>query len=189
MPGTAPDPATERAMTRLIAHPLRVADLPGNRPTRFALAPDAAARAAIADFIGAEKLRKLRFEGELRPAGGGDWELEAMLGATVVQPCVVTLAPVTTRIDETVRRRYVREMPQPEGEEAEMPEDETLDPLGEVIDPAAVMVEALALALPPFPRADDAPPGEAAAAPPGAEPLRDEDLRPFAGLRDKLKGD
>ena len=63
-----------------------------------------------------------------------------------------------------------------------MPEDDTRDPLPEVIDVATVALEALALALPLYPRAPGAELGEAVYTAPGATPLRDEDLRPFAGL-------
>ncbi len=141
-------------------------------------------------------LRKLRFAGEIRPAGDdsgkagaqGEWLLEGVLGATVVQPCVVTLAPVTTRIDAPVLRRYVREIPAEETDgEVEMPEDETLELLEAEIDPRRVMQEALALALPDYPRADEAELGQSNYAPPGVEPLTDEALRPFAGLAELRK--
>ncbi len=77
-----------------------------------------------------------------------DWRLEAKLGATVVQPCVVTAEPVTTRIDDPVTRRYLAQMPEPQGDEVEMPEDDSAEPLPDVLDLSAVMAEALALALP-----------------------------------------
>jgi uncharacterized metal-binding protein YceD (DUF177 family) len=133
-------------------------------------------------------VRKLRFEGTLHPEGRADWRLEADLGATVVQTCVVTLEPVTSRIDEAVMRRYAAEVDQPEGAgEYEMPEDDTLEPLPAVLDLGAVMAEALALALPPFPRARGADLGEAVFAPPGVQAMRDDDALPFAGLRAALK--
>jgi uncharacterized metal-binding protein YceD (DUF177 family) len=57
-----------------------------------------------------------------------------------------------------------------------------------VIDACAVMMEALTLALPPYPRAAEADFAGAAAAPEGAAPLTDEETtRPFAGLADLLK--
>ena len=62
----------------------------------------------------------------------------------------------------------------------------------EEIDLGAVMVESLELALPLYPRAPGAELGEAVFAAPGAEPLKDVDLRPFAGLsalRDRLSSD
>ena len=139
-------------------------------------------------------MKKRRFSGRLVPDGKRDWRLEGTLGATVVQPCVVTLAPVSTRIDEEITRHYMADMPElPEGAEIEMPEDDTVEPLPETLDLGVVIAEALALALPPFPRAEGATLGEAVFTEPGATPMTDEAARPFAslaGLRDKLgKGD
>lgn len=169
---------------------LRIADLPQNAPTPFELRPDAARMRAIAGQLGLSGLRKLRFAGRIEARGDRDWALEGMLGATVVQPCVVTLEPVTTRIDTAVSRLYVADFRYPEGDEVEMPEDDSAEPLGTHIDPDAVMVEALALAVPLYPRKDEAALGEAAFTEPGQAPMRDEDARPFAGLaglRDAMK--
>lgn len=169
---------------------LRVADLPQNRPTRFTLTPEAKALTDIASELGVDALRKLRFEGEIKARGKRDWVLKAKLGFTVTQPCVVTLEPVTTRIDTEVTRTYLAEMPEPEGEEVEMPEDDTQEQLGSVIDPGQVMVEALALALPLYPRKEGVGSGDASFAGPGITPMTDEEAKPFAGLaalRDSLK--
>lgn len=171
---------------------LKVARLSRAAPTPFDLAPDAAARAALAAELGLTKLPKLRFAGQVAPLPGGGWELSAELGATVVQPCGVTLAPVTTRIDEPVLRRYLPGLTEPEAGETELPEDVDAEPLGATIAPATVMAEALALALPPFPRAPGAELGEAVFTAPGTAPMRAEDAKPLAGLaalRDRLKGD
>lgn len=171
---------------------LRVADLPQTAPTLFDLAPGAEARAALARELGLSALRKLRFEGRITASGKRDWLLEGHLGATVVQPCVVTLEPVTTRIDTKVRRLFLARMPGTEADEVEMPEDDSAEALGAWIDPASVMAEALALALPLYPRKEDAELSEAVFTEPGKAPLRDEDTRPFAGLaglRDALKKD
>jgi len=177
---------------------LRAASLATGAPTRFSLHPDAAERAAIAKDLGLLVLSKLRFEVEVAPGPGENWVLRARLGATVQQPCVVTLAPVTTRIDEDVSRRFLEHLPEDavEEREIEMPEDETIERLGQEIDLWAVMVESLALALPAYPRAAEAQgeaPAAARAAPPGVAPMSDQDARPFASLsalRDKLaKGD
>ncbi|MFW2543977.1 YceD family protein [Primorskyibacter sp. 2E107] len=174
---------------------LRVSELRQRRETPFLLEPGADTRAAIAGTIGAEAVKKLRFEGTLAPRGKYGWELRATLGATAVQPCIVTLEPVTTRIDTEVLRRFVPEDQMAAtveaGEETEMPEDDSLEPLGDVIDLDAVMTEALSLALPSYPRKDDADLGEAVFTEDGTEPLKDADLKPFAGLaalRDKMQG-
>jgi uncharacterized metal-binding protein YceD (DUF177 family) len=160
---------------------------------RFEIVPGAKARAALAGHLGLLDLRKLGLRGAISPDGTRGWRLDATLGATAVQPCGVTLAPVTTRIDETVTRRYSPDAPPPEAlpeGEIEMPEDDTLEPLGAVIDLDAVLAEALALALPPWPRAGGATLDTATAAPGDAEPgAATAPRRPFAGLaglRDRL---
>lgn len=171
-----------------------VADLRRGSARRFMLDPDAAGRAALAQELGLVALRKLRFEGELAPEGKTGWRLQAKLGATVVQSCVVTLEPVTTRIDGPVTRLFLPqseiEMPEP-GSEVEVPEDDTTDPLGTVIPLGDIMAEALALALPAYPRKPDAELGSVQAAAEGVDPIRDEDLKPFAALgalKAKLEG-
>ncbi|MEX0339778.1 MAG: DUF177 domain-containing protein [Arenibacterium sp.] len=168
----------------------RVADLDHNAPTPFDLKPDAATCASLAETLGINGVRKLRFSGQITAQGRRDWRLDGQLGATVVQPCVVTLDPVTTRIDVAVTRSYLAGYIAPEEAEAEMPEDDTLEALGEVIDPAAVMAEALALALPDYPRKKDVELGDAVFTEAGAAPISDEDVKPFAGLaalRDKMR--
>ena len=162
---------------------LSLSRLPRDRDTGFLLEPETAERQALAAELELNSLKKIRFSGMLRADGAKDWRLEATLGATVVQPCVVTLRPVTTRIDVPVSRHYLADMPEPDPEEEyEMPEDDSLEPLPATLDLSAVMAEALALNLPLYPRADDADLGEAVFAPPGVQPMRDEDAKPLAGL-------
>jgi uncharacterized metal-binding protein YceD (DUF177 family) len=178
---------TEHAMTEVqpdqpLSHPFRVATLPTRKPMRFALSPDAATRKAIATSLGLLDLPAFRFAGELRPSGRHDFVLEADLEARIVQPCSVSLAPVPGTISEKVTRRYVADYELPEGDEVEMPEDDTTDPLPEVIDVGFVALEALALALPLYPRAPGVELGEAIFAAPGTAPITDADLKPFAGL-------
>lgn len=171
---------------------LRIADLSTSGPTPFLIEPDAAGRRAIADALGLVELRKLRFQGTIRPDGKRDWLLQAELGATVVQSCVVTLEPVGTRIDQPVQRLYVHDLEMPDEAEVEMPEDDSLEPLGREVDLQAVMTEALSLALPLYPRKDSAGSGDSVHTEPGKTALTDADLRPFAGLaalRDKLAGE
>ncbi|MGH1354079.1 MAG: YceD family protein, partial [Thalassovita sp.] len=171
-------------MTNLPTHSLRVADLPQSKPSYFELVPDAAALSAIAQELDLRGLRKLRFKGKITATGDRDWLLEANLGATVIQNCVVTLEPVTTRLEEPVIRRFLAALPEQteEDEEIEMSEDDSIEALGAEIDPAAVMIEALALHLPLYPRAEGAVLGETLHTEPGKEALSDADLKPFAGL-------
>ncbi|MBB97714.1 MAG: hypothetical protein CML68_24335 [Rhodobacteraceae bacterium] len=166
---------------------LRVADLNQASATAFSLQPDAPALKAIATELGLDGLRKLRFTGQVAAEGKRDWLLTGHLGATVVQPCVVTLQPVTTRIETDVRRLFLARFDQPEGDEVEMPEDDDQEPLGREIDLGAVMIESLSLALPLYPRADTAELGDAVFTEPGKQAMTDDDTKPFAGLA-ALKG-
>lgn len=170
---------------------IRLGDLPTTKATPVRFEPDAAELAAMTEDLGLSALRKVRLDGELHPRGKRDWDLHAHLGATVVQPCVVTLAPVTTRIEEAVERRFRADLPEAApGAEIEMPEDDALEPLPETLDLARVLAEALALAVPEYPRAEGASLGEAVFTEPGLAPMTDEAARPFAGLehlRDRLK--
>jgi len=162
---------------------LRVPELSQRKPHRFALKPEANTCAQIAEALDLLALRKLSFVGALHPEGKTDWRLEGDLGATAVQPCVLTLAPVTTRIDAPVLRRFQRDTGvEIESDEMEMPEDDSTEPLGEEIDLISVLTEALALALPDYPRADGAALEQATFAADGISPMSDDDAKPFAGL-------
>ena len=169
---------------------IRIADLSKTRAHAFLLEPDAETRRAIADDLSIPHLRKLRFAGELKPQGRNDWTLTANLGATVVQDCVITLDPVTTRIEEPVRRSYLADLPELDsGEEQEIPEDDSIEALPTAIDLRALITESLALALPAYPQVEGASLGNLSVTEPGKTPLSDADTKPFAslaGLRDKL---
>ncbi len=169
------------------SHPFRRAALAQRKPTRFDLAPGAAERAAIATDLGLLDLPAVRLRGEIRPVGRSDFVLEADLEAQVVQACIVTLAPVPGLVKERVVRRYLADWQAPEGEEAEMPEDDTTEPLPEVIDAGAVLTEALALALPLYPRAEGAVFEGFVKGAEGSDALTDEKIKPFSGLADLLK--
>ncbi|TCL09692.1 uncharacterized metal-binding protein YceD (DUF177 family) [Shimia isoporae] len=168
----------------------KVRALSQNQPTDIELRPSKAEMAQIASELDLIDVRKVLFSGQLKAAGKNDWTLSAHLGATVVQPCVVTLEPVTTRIETDVTRHYLAEMPElGDEEEVEMPEDENAEQLGSEIDVSAVLFEALALNLPLFPRAEGAKIDSAVFTEPGKKAMTDEEARPFASLaalRDKL---
>jgi uncharacterized metal-binding protein YceD (DUF177 family) len=172
---------------------LRVSSLKQTAETRFLLEPDADTRAQLAQELNAQSIKKLRFEGKLSPRGKKGWTLTAKIGATVVQSCIVTLEPITTRIDSDVIRHFVPETltDQPsEGSETEMTEDENTDILQDEIDLNEIMSEALDLVIPSYPRKEDANLDAAQFSEPGVSPLQEEDLKPFAGLaalREKMQ--
>ncbi len=162
---------------------VRVSELKAGQPQGFKVAPDASERQMAASELGLVAVKKLQFEGSLEPFGDADWILNARLGATVVQNCVVSLEPVTTRIDEAVQRTFVAALPDVlDGDEFEMPDDETVEQLPHEIDLSVVMIEALTLALPLYPRAEGVEAPNMNFTEPGKTALRNEDLKPFAGL-------
>lgn len=176
---STPDPRPTRLPW---THPLRPSELASRKPTRFNLTPDTETRTRIAEWAGIDALDALTMKGTLTPSGRYDWTLEADFDAVVVQPCIITLAPVTTALSEPVLRRYVADLPEPEATEIEIPEDDSVERLPNVIDLAAVALETLELALPQYPRA------EGAELPAPDESPTPDTRRPFAGLG-KLMGD
>lgn len=167
-------------------HVLKVADLNERRPILFEIQPNVAQLRQIADDLSLISLKKLRFKGTLVAHGKREWLLTATLGATVQQPCVITLEPVTTRLDTPITRRFIPEAQirssKEDETEIEMESDETLEPLGHNFDLWSIMTEALALALPDYPRADDAALNQTVFSEKGIAPMTDDDVKPFAGL-------
>ncbi|MFT6169567.1 MAG: uncharacterized metal-binding protein YceD (DUF177 family) [Celeribacter sp.] len=178
---------------------IRLSDLSSTREHSFTLVPDAAQLKALREDLGLLGLKKLRFEGSLIPASKRDWRLKAKLGATAAQACVATLEPVTTRVDTIVERLYTADFNDPalataENEsEIEIPKDDTVEPIPLTLTLLDVASEALALALPDYPRAEGAELPETQFSQAGTDAMTDEDTKPFASLkslRDKLeKGD
>ena len=157
-------------------------DLPQRKSTRFSIVLDTPTLAQIATELDLISLKKLRFDGELMPISGSDWALHAQLGATVVQPCRVSLEPVTTRIEEQIKRQYLANFRPPIDSEAEMPDDDTKEPLPDEIDIIQIIQEALALAIPAFPRRDDISDTKTSARPQNTDPMEEETVKPFAAL-------
>ena len=181
-----PDLSTRSADNPEFARVLQPARLRGASEFSFDISPTAQEAKALARLLDAQAVRKMRFAGKLLHLDKGGWQLDGQLGATVVQTCVVTLDPVTTRIDLPVHRTWLPQAePMPHDLVLTADDDDEIEPLGERIDLGLVAIEALALALPVYPRA----PG--AAVPDPGEDFIDEDPpeKPFAALsalRDKL---
>lgn len=164
-------------------HPLRHAELASRKPTHFDIAPDAEARARIAQWLDISSVKGLRLKGTMTPIGRTDWALKAAFTATIVQPCVVTLAPVTTKLTESVERHYVAGLAEPDAAEMEMSEDTSTERLPPVIDLGAIALETLELAMPGYPRAD----GDVAMDTSKPEPEFSDTKKPFAALSELLQ--
>jgi uncharacterized metal-binding protein YceD (DUF177 family) len=112
--------------------------------------------------------------------------LEGRLTAEITQSCVVTLAPVHSRIAVAVDRRYgpAEALADADTEDIPFEEDDLPEVLVDgVIDLGEAVSEQLALEIDPFPRAEGAEfPGYST----GPEPA-EKAKSPFAALEDLLK--
>jgi uncharacterized metal-binding protein YceD (DUF177 family) len=159
------------------ARPIEIARL-SRGEQHFRIAANAEERIALARRFDLLALDGLEAEVRLATLAGGLIRLEADLAAEATQECVVTLAPVKTRLDESFTLLYGAG-----GEASEVTLDgaaETIEPItGGAIDIGEAVAQQLSLALDPFPHA----PG-AALAPParGREPAES----PFKAL-EKLR--
>ena len=161
------------------------------QPNPFLLAPRRSAAAAMAADIGAIEIKKLRFEGVVVSTGTSSWQLTGQLGATVIQECVVSLAPVKTRLDVKVVRNFTTEEAAGTTRSyAPVPELD-IEVVARSIDLAAVAREALLLELPIYPKIEGAE-AKMSKFPGGTGPEFHEDgRRPFASLselRNRLFG-
>ncbi|MEM0976924.1 MAG: YceD family protein [Pseudomonadota bacterium] len=145
---------------------------------------------ALLDLI---KLSKLKFRGEFEAENDTAIRLTASLGATAVQSCILTLAPVTTRVDVKINQQFLPAKGQDtSSSEIEIQESDPEDFLPDGFSLFDLVAEHLALELPEYPRAEGATLSNTVFTEPGKKPMTDEDARPFAeldALRKKLAGD
>lgn len=154
----------------------------------FTLEPDAQSRRRIAEALDLLDLPRLQAQFTLEPRGKHGVDVDGRLVAEVVQACVVSLKPVPSQIDQTVKRRYrpayILARHEANSEvELQITEDEPPEPLeGDTLDLAAIALEELSLALDPYPRCEGVAFGE-----PDGQGERARD-NPFVALRSLREG-
>ena len=161
---------------------IRVDRLPGEgRDVEVTASDDQ--RHALADVLGITAVEALTARLHASPFRGGI-RVTGQLRATIVQPCVVTLEPVVQAIDELIERVFM-----PAGEvrpSARQQPDVFVDPEaddppdsfdGREADLSGLLVETLALAIDPYPRAPGVDAGPLVI---GEE---DDEDSPFAALK------
>ena len=173
-----------------ITHPLRISDMPKSKNTPFDVKFSDTEMTMIASILSAVSVKKMRIMGKISPSGAKDWILKATVGATVIQTCVVTLDPVQTRVDTPITLIFAADYQVDSGDSvAEMTTDENIEPLTDVIDLTSIAIEAVALALPDYPKSPDAQLEISTFAADGVKPMTDADTKPFASLaslKDKI---
>lgn len=119
---------------------------------------DADERAALARRFGLLALDSLTAKVGLTPVDGGLVRVHGALAAEVTQACVVTLEPVTTRIEASFERLYGAEPPEEAGGLiTDADTEEAPEPFTDgAVDVGEAVAEQLALELDPFPRAPGA---------------------------------
>ncbi len=156
---------------------------PHGEERRLTLAAGPQVRAQVGHDLELEDVQALGADIVVRPWLDGA-EIEGRVEALVTRLCGVTLEPFDVAVDEPLKVRVVPRgspnAPRAEGEivvdlEAEDPPDEAA---ADGVDPSAYVVEALALALDPFPRK----PGAVFEAPAATDPIS-----PFAVLAEFVK--
>ncbi len=164
------------------SRPILVDQLPA-KVSRRSIEAEPTERQALAERLGLVEVMSLTAKVELEPlARSGFIRVNGRLTAQVVQTCVVTLAPLAATVEEAFELTFgPPEAVLDEEDEIEVSWDQQdpPDPIVDgCIDIGEVVVEHLALALDPFPRAPDA-----AFQPPPEEPeITDGRANPFAVL-------
>jgi len=152
-------------------------------------------RAALAARFGLLEVKSLSWRINSAPWRGGV-RLYGQIQAKVVQECVVTLDPVPATLDEKITRGFLPEADlfgeDKQGSEHEIVTDSSLGEIPEALpdplDIGEVVAEELGVALDPYPRKAGLEDEVVyTATPPGAEPLTEETIQPFAGLADLAK--
>ena len=140
---------------------IKFANLNTVRANSFHWKSDAINNSKIAKQLDLLSVEKIDFRGKISAHGKKKWLLSGKLGATALQQCVVTLEAVKCRVDEKIKRIYipVEEIPSLEkddGRDVELELDENLEPLTNSLDLSTIALEVLALALPDYPRSNNA---------------------------------
>ena len=140
-------------------------------------------------------MKKVSLIGILSPLSINEWSLKAELRATVKQKCVISFKPVRTIVCETIIRIFSpaasQNTPKVDDDDGTSPVmfDDTLHELNDYIDLDEIIFEELNLILPLYPKIEGAELGSYSVTEPGAKPLTEENIKPFAQLsklKDKL---
>ena len=169
---------------------IELAQLTHNKKIHFEFTSTLVFESKLKKQLNLLNLDKLKFAGILEPVEKNDWRMHATLGATVEQSCVLTLEPVTTRIDATFIRDF-RTISAPS--DTNITPNKKSDDIEEIerdtIDLCSILYEVLSLELPDYPKIKNINVLQTEFGPPGKSPLTDETSKPFAILssfRDKL---
>ena len=173
---------------------VRFSEINQSKPFEFNLTLSNQKASELVERLDLLRIKKISFMGKLYPLSLNEWSLKAELRATVKQKCVISFKPVQTIVHETINRTFspstIQNASQADDDgTSPVLFDDTLQEFNNEIDLAEIIFEELILVLPLYPKLEGAELGPYSVTEPGAKPLNEEDLKPFAQLselRDKL---
>ena len=149
------------------SHIVQVSEL-GDRPLEIDLTANEQERAALTQRLKISSLEQFEAHVSLVLLKSGDVDVVASFKADVIQPCTVTLDPVTSNLSAEFKLTYSPFIEEDEGdEEDEEDDDEVFEDLNnrrdppeplvdQKIDVGEALIEQLALEINPFPRVQGA---------------------------------
>ena len=173
---------------------VRFSEINQSKPFDFHLMLSNEKDAELVKRLDLLSIKKVSLVGILSPLSVNEWSLKAELKATVKQKCVISFKPVKTVVCEPVNRTFSPSALQNTFEaddDGTSPVifDDTLHELNDEIDLTEIIFEELTLILPLYPKIKGAELGYYSVTEPGAKPLNEENIKPFAQLselKDKL---
>ena len=173
---------------------VRFSEINQSKPFDFHLTLSNKKVAELVKRLDLLSITKVSLVGILSPLSIDKWSLKAELRATVKQKCVVSFKPVKTAVCEPISRTFSPSALQNTFEiydDGTSPVifDDTLQELNDYIDLNEIIFEELTLMLPLYPKIEGAELGSYSVTEPGAKPLTEENIKPFAQLseiKDKL---
>lgn len=147
----------EKAAVPEFSRPVAIETVP--EEAAFSIEADAEERTRLARRLGVTSVDRLTADLRLIRLMGAMVRLEGNLEAEVTQACVVTLAPVKSRIAVRLDRRYGPPEAIADGDTEDVPfeDDDMPDVLIDgTVDLGEAVAEQLALEIDPFPRAEGA---------------------------------
>ena len=173
---------------------VRLSEINQSKPFDFHLMLSNEKVAELGKRLDLLSIKKVSLVGILFPLRINEWSLKAELRATVKQKCVISFKPVKTIVCETLNRTFSPAALQNTSEAVDdetspVMFDDTLQELKDEIDLTEIIFEELTLILPLYPKIKGAELGYYSVTEPGAKPLNEENIKPFAQLselKDKL---
>ncbi|MDG2474660.1 MAG: hypothetical protein P8M50_05195 [Paracoccaceae bacterium] len=138
----------------------------------------------LTEILRVKKLKKFSFKGQFIQSSKMNYTLQASLQATLLQPCVISLSTVKIKIDRTIEQYYsVEEQKNINKSISIDSESIEIEQLHRETNIGDIMIEALSLEIPLYPKKNNADFEEITVTEAGIEPLDLAPNNPFLVLK------